>query len=260
MRSEREIMILRYIEEHDFLSTEEAVEMLHTSAATVRRDFNELAERNTVRRVKGGVRRIPPEANRAIPLTLRHQWFSQEKALIAERAMRLIAPDSTIFVHGGSTTVFVARHLNSGGVITNSVELCEVLRERFPNGNGPEVILAGGRLDLKDGNLLGTRAEHSLAQYRADAAIFSVRGLDEEGTLDTSDDTAAASRTMIEHARVAIMLADHSKFQSAGIARGVFWGQIDVLVTSDIRANAPMLEHIARQGVEVIRVKVPGME
>ena len=59
---------------------------------------------------------------------------------------------------------------------------------------------------------------------------------------------------MIEHARLAVMLADHSKFSGDGMARMVFWSQVDVLVTADRTENCPLLDTIRRQGVKVITV------
>ena len=84
--------------------------------------------------------------------------------------------------------------------------------------------------------------------------FFSARGLDAEGVLDTSDATAGVARAMIEHARLAVMLADHSKFSGDGMARMVFWSQVDVLVTADRTENRPLLDTIRRQGVKVIAV------
>ena len=85
-------------------------------------------------------------------------------------------------------------------------------------------------------------------------AVGTVCGVDEAGILDTNDATAGVARTMIEHAHLAVMLADHSKFRAAGMARLVPWGAVDILVTGACPENLPMLETIRKQGVKIITV------
>ena len=222
MRNEYEKTVLRLLAGRDFIATEEVAGLIGASPATARRLINRLAENRLLRRVHGGIRPLPPESNP--------------------------------FIHGGSTTACLGSGIESGSVITNSLRLAELLRERFPADDGPEVIVPGGTLDRKAGILTGTRAERAIGCYHADAVFFSARGLDAEGVLDTSDATAGVARAMIEHARLAVMLADHSKFSGDGMARMVFWSQVDVLVTADRTENRPLLDTIRRQGVKVITV------
>ncbi|MBS1368468.1 MAG: DeoR/GlpR transcriptional regulator [Lentisphaeria bacterium] len=253
-RSRREERICLLLEKRDFLSTGEIAALLETSDATARRVVNRLADNRIVRRVHGGIRRLEPERNQSIPFSLREQWFSREKRLIAEKAVELLARDSVVFIHGGSTTAWLGSLIDTGSIITNSLRLAELIRERFPADEGPEVIVPGGTLDRKAGILTGTRAERAIASYHADAVLFSARGIDAEGVLDTNDATAGVARAMIEHARLVVMLADHSKFRPAGMSRMVHWGVVDVLVTGDCPENGPMLDLIRQQGVKIIPV------
>lgn len=253
--AEREAEILRCLELHEFMSTENAMALFHVSPATARRDFNHLAEGHVVRRVRGGVRRIPAEVGQSIPFSLREQWFAREKARLAEKAMEFIAPGSVTFLHGGSTTNSMANLWKDGCVITDSIGFCELLGRRFPGGEGgPQVILAGGALDLKAGVVMGSRTERILNQYHADAVVFSARGLDEEGCLDTNDDTAGCIRAMIDHASLVILLADRSKFGSPAMARVVSWNRIDILIAAATPENREELRRIARLGVRVVPI------
>ena len=253
-RSSQEEAVCRLLEKRGVLTTGEIAGVFGCSSATARRIAGRLAENQIARRIHGGIRRIEPDANQSIPFPLREQWFSREKRLIAETAAGLIARNSVIFIHGGSTTTWLGNLIDSGSVITNSLHLAELIRQRFPSDEGPEVIIPGGTLDRKAGILTGTRAERAIAGYHADAVLFSARGIDEAGILDTNDATAGVARTMIEHAHLAVMLADHSKFRAAGMARLVPWGAVDILVTGACPENLPMLETIRKQGVKIITV------
>lgn len=254
---EDETEIFRLLAGREFIATEEVASRMGASPATARRLLNRLAARGLLLRVHGGIRPLPSDSNPSIPFGLREQWFSEEKRLLAAEALKLVRRDSVLFIHGGSTTVWLASGIEGGSVITNSLRLAELLRERFPSDDGPEVILPGGTLDRKAGILAGTRTERAISSYRADAAFFSARGLDAEGALDMSDATAEIARAMIEHARLAVLLADHSKFNGGGMARMVFWNQVDVLVTAESQENRPLLEAIRRKGVRVIAIPLP---
>lgn len=254
MRSEREEQLFQLLEEREFLPIAQVSELLHITPATARRLANRLAEHQMARRVHGGVRRIPPDLNPSIPFPLRELWFREEKRLLARRALELVRKDAVLFIHGGSTTFCFGELIADGSVITNSLHLAALLCERFPGEAGPEVIVPGGTLDRKAVILSGSRTERAIAGYRADAVFFSARGLDGEGVLDTSEATVGVARAMIEHAGLVVMLADHSKFHSFGMARMVWWNEVDVLVTCDCEENRRDREAIQRKGVRILTV------
>ena len=130
MRNEYEKTVLRLLAGRDFIATEEVAGLIGASPATARRLINRLAENRLLRRVHGGIRPLPPESNPSIPFGLREQWFSEEKRLLAAEALKLVRRDSVLFIHGGSTTACLGSGIESGSVITNSLRLAELLRER----------------------------------------------------------------------------------------------------------------------------------
>jgi len=253
MKQSREENMLHYLEQHEYLSTEKAVEIFQVSPATIRRIFTKLAENNSARRVRGGVRRLSPGANASIPFLMREQWFASEKALLAKRAMEFVPPDGVIFIHSGSTTLYMGNHIANETVITDSTALCELLRTRFPSG-GPQVIVAGGTYDLKAGAIAGSRAASVIMQYHANVAFFSARGMDDEGILDTNDELAAVARSMVTRAERVVMLADHSKFREFGMSRMVLWNRIHFLITTDFPDNYPFFRKIEQAGVKIILI------
>ncbi|MDR2673366.1 MAG: DeoR/GlpR family DNA-binding transcription regulator [Opitutaceae bacterium] len=255
MKKRREEDILKHLETCEFLSTEQAMKLFGGSAATIRRAFVRLAGSNLARRIHGGLGRLPQQGGGdALPFVMRGRWLENEKTRLAARAMEFVPKGGAVFIHGGSTTLGLAHHIKSGTIITDSVNVSGVLMQRFPSGGGPEVILPGGTLDLKADALVGPRAEAALREYRADAVFFSTRGMDEEGTLDTTDTQVATARLMIRNAALRVMLADHSKFRKFGLTRMVAWEEVSILVTSDHAENRPWFEMIKKHGVKVVLV------
>lgn len=252
MRKEREEEILKYLETAEFLSTEEAIQLFGGSAATVRRAFVNLAKNNLARRVHGGLQRLPEEKGISIPIAMRESWLGTEKARLAKRAAEFAPHGGSVFIHGGSTTLGLAHHIKSGTVITDAIRVCGVFMQHFSAGGGPELILTGGVLDLKNDMCTGSRAESAIRDYRADVAFFSARGMDDEGPLDLYDSLVATARLMIRNASRRVMLADHSKFRKFGLTRMTAWEDVDVLVTSDHAENRPWFEMLEKRGVEIV--------
>jgi DeoR/GlpR family transcriptional regulator of sugar metabolism len=257
MKKNYEQLALSYLANHEQLTLTDAMKLLNVSSATVRRFFNRLAETHSVTRIHGGIRALPGTVNQAIPFSLREQWGSEEKELLVRRALEKLKPDSVLFVHGGSTMLFLGKYLQSGTVITNSVTLAEILLRRFPNNDGPEVTLCGGTLDKKAGILLGNAAQQAFTKYRADIMITSARGLDSEGILETNEAAVGIQRMMKEHAASVILVADHVKFSTTGSCRSLRWEEIDLLITTDVPETAGILAEVRGKGVKVETLPLP---
>jgi len=258
MKKDYEQQIVHYLSANALLTLTDAMRLLGVSSATARRIFNRLAAANLVNRVHGGVRARPGSGNQAIPFFLREQWCSEEKEGLVRKALEFLKPDSVVFVHGGSTTLFLGKFIRQGTILTNSITLAEILYRRFPDNDGPEIIVSGGTLDPKAGILLGYKAQQFFADYRADFLITSARGMDADGLIETNDASVGMQKTMIEHAARVIVLADHYKFAMTGMCRSVGWNRVNLLITTAAEENRKTLEQIRRCGVEVIVLPEPG--
>lgn len=254
MKNDYDRQILSYLNDHEMLTTEAAMEFLPLSEVSVRRIFNRLAELNLVRRVRGGVRQPVREQNIRIPYFLRGQWFAAEKQRLAKRAAELVKPDMAVAIHGGSTTSFLGMYLDHGTLIVNSLSICRILADRFPSGGGPDVILAGGSVDLHSDIITGPEAERSFTRYRTDLAFISACALDNRGLLDVDSPSASMIFRIAENTDKLIFIADHSKFRRKAYARGPAWENIDVLITDFDPENHERLKEIRARGVEVIIV------
>ncbi|MDF9827211.1 DeoR family fructose operon transcriptional repressor [Ereboglobus sp. PH5-10] len=252
MSKRREEAILKQLEVCDFLTTEQAMKLVGGSAATIRRVFIKLAESNLARRVHGGLRRLPVGGDGSLPFVMRERWFDDEKARLAARAMEFLPKGGVAFIHGGSTTCKLAQHIRSGTIITDSINVCGSFMQRFPSGGGPEILVAGGTLDVKGDALYGPRTEAALREYRADVCFFSTRGMDDEGVLDTADTLVATVRLMMRNSALRVLLADHSKFRKFGLTQMAPWENVDVLVTSDHPENHHWFDTIKNHGVKIV--------
>lgn len=256
LQSERQGKILKHTIEHGFLGLNEAIDLFGASQATISRDFNELAENQQVKRVRGGIQAIKSLVNDMIPFALRETSFSEEKAALAYRAAQLLCPDDVVIIDGGTTTFHLVEYLPNIKLrlITNSVRLAAGLEEKQVDRSLLEIFLTGGFLYPDSGLLLGPGAKSSLAQYHARWAFLSVGGITEEGIFNTNELVVETEQVMIEQADKIVILADHSKIGNRAMCQVCNLDKIDYLITDKWPNNTPLLDKFKKAGVEILQV------
>ena len=107
------------------------------SFATVRRDLSRLHQDRHITRTYGGVALTGPAE---LSIHQRHLEFTREKDAIGRRAAELVDDGAVVIVDAGTTTEFVARHLNAAGVtvFTNGIGAINIL---LRNENVSVVVL-----------------------------------------------------------------------------------------------------------------------
>nr|MBX2853504.1 DeoR/GlpR transcriptional regulator [Paracoccaceae bacterium] len=149
------------------------------------------------------------------------------KRLIAEKLARRVAPNQTLFMDTGSTTLICAQALEAlegVRVITNSA--------RIAAASAGEVFLIGGRYDRDNAEALGPTAIEAISQFNADSAVITIGALSAEyGATDYNFDEAQIARAMIARARRLIVVADASKFDSCVSFEVCPLARIDLLIT-----------------------------
>jgi DeoR/GlpR family transcriptional regulator of sugar metabolism len=200
--------------------------------------------------VHGGVVLVAADDPRAEGvMTERAFANTAAKARIAAEAARLVAPGSTIFVSGGTTTELLVPYLAdiaSLTVITNAVNVAHLLGGQ----TGVEAIVLGGYLRHLELTMHGAMTEQAVGMFHIDVAFYGCYGIDaRSGISGASLQEAAMDQTVIAAADRLIVLADASKFEQSGPVRLAATARIDTLVTND--PPAEQLAELERAGVTV---------
>ena len=248
---ERQRDILRYLAGSEVARVTSLASALGASVSTIRRDLDDMAARGVVRRVHGGVVLIGGEDQRPEgAIVERAVANTAAKGRIAAAAARLVAPGSTIFVSGGTTTERLVPHLGGIGsltVITNAVNVAHLLGS-LP---GIEAIVLGGYLRHSELTLLGAMTEQAIGMFRIETAFYGCYGIDAaSGITGASLQEAATDHVVIAAADRLVVLADASKFAQSGPVRLAETARIDTLVTNT--PPAAQLELLERSGVKVV--------
>ncbi|MFF1556571.1 DeoR/GlpR family DNA-binding transcription regulator [Streptomyces sp. NPDC058279] len=260
-RKERWQRLLDLLVERDGLEVEPAAELLGVSAATIRRDLDQLAEQQMLVRTRGGA--VPHGVSYELPLRYRTSRRAAEKGRISGAVAALIAPGEVIGLTGGTTTTEVARALaarpdlatGSPGspaltVVTNALNIAGelVIRPQF------KIVLTGGVARPQSYELTGPLAQQVLGQLSMDTAVVGVDAFDPaDGAATRHEDEAAMNRLLCERARRVVIAADSSKLGVRAFARICATDAVDVLVT-DTGLPEAVADAFTKAGVEVRRV------
>ncbi|MER7541096.1 DeoR/GlpR family DNA-binding transcription regulator [Streptomyces sp. NPDC097704] len=249
------------------LEVEEAATALDVSAATIRRDLDELAEQQLLVRTRGGA--VVHGVSYELPLRYKSTRHAPEKRRIAEAVADLVAPGEVVGLNGGTTTTEVARALAlrfaSGRteapgaavpagpaltVVTNALNIAGELAVR------PQIkiVTTGGVARPQTYELVGPLTVGVLNEVVLDVVILGVDGVDPElGVMAHQEDEASISRLFAERASRVVVVTDSSKMGRRAFARICGLDRIDLLVTDTDIAPETALQ-LTEAGVEVLTV------
>ena len=239
------------IRDSGVIRVEDLCRRLSVSAATVRRDLDQLERTGAIRRVHGGA--VSIESRLEEPLfDAKTSVAVREKQRIAAAALGLIANGDTIYLDGGSTVLELARLLRDRPqvtVVTNSLRAAHELA-----GRGPRLILVGGELRRLSQTLVGPLSRPLLDGLHLDRAFMGTIGFAlEEGLTTTDTNEAFTKQAVLAQARQVIVLADSTKAGKVAFAAAGGWDRVHVLIT-DTNLDKHFAKEITNQGIKLMRV------
>jgi DeoR family transcriptional regulator, aga operon transcriptional repressor len=250
--------LLEILGDQGHLDVLDAAERLGCSAATVRRDMDELARQNLLTRTRGGA--VVSTVAYDLPLRYKAARRADEKQRIAKAAAALVPTGSTVGINGGTTTSEVARELAvrpepAGGgtaltVVTNAVNIANELAVR------PQVkiVVTGGVARPNSYELVGPLVDSVLRTLALDYTILGVDAVHPRFGAATHDESeAGANRALAECAGTVIVVADSSKLGRRAFAQVCETDAVSVLVT-DRDAPEDVVQEFTGLGIDVLRV------
>lgn len=216
---------------------------------TIRKDLNDLCDRQMLQRVHGGA--VYPSGVANFDYDARRLTAATSKRLIGEKAASLIPDNSSVMLNIGTTTEQVALALRRHQglmVITNNINVANILR----SSPTTEVVIAGGVVRHSDGGIVGEATIDFVRQFKVDYAVIGASAIDRDGTiLDYDFREVKVSQAIITHARKTILVADVLKFERTAPVRIADFSMIDVLVT-DVEPPKEIIDACQRQEVELV--------
>jgi DeoR family glycerol-3-phosphate regulon repressor len=226
----RHQQIIELVQQHGYISTDDLVEQFNVSPQTIRRDLNELADNNKIRRYHGGATLPLSSENTSYNARKSHNF--NEKDRIAAELVKCIPDGATLFIDIGTTPEAVAHALNKNHkqlrVVTNNINVASILL------SNPEIklILAGGEVRTRDGGIIGEATLDFIKQFRLDFGIIGISGIDFDGSLlDFDYHEVRVKQAIIENSRRVLLAVDHSKFGRNAMVKLGSIAQVDSVFT-----------------------------
>ncbi|MFI0776778.1 DeoR/GlpR family DNA-binding transcription regulator [Streptomyces sp. NPDC021212] len=259
-RPERWNALLELLARDGKVEVDEAAAELAVSAATIRRDLDELARQQMLTRTRGGA--VAHNMSYDLPLRYKTARRASEKQRIGAAVARMVEPGAVVGLNGGTTTTEIARAIATRGelsgsegggpvvtVVTNALNIAHELAVR-PH---IKIVLTGGVARPQSFELMGPLATGVLAEVSLDLAVLGVDALDpERGAAAHHEGEAGINRLMAGRAARVVVAADSSKLGRRAFARICALDEIEVLVT-DTGATEAAIAPYTEAGVRVIR-------
>src|SRR4051812_6405047 len=250
--------LLELLTENGRVSVEDAAGRLTVSQATIRRDFDQLAQQQMITRTRGGA--VANGVSYDLPLRYKTAKHSAEKQRIGTAAAALVEPGMVVGLNGGTTTTEVARALAvrpdlSGNVddaqltvVTNALNIANELLVR----SRMKIVVTGGVVRPQSFELVGPLGGNILREVTLDVALLGVDALDVTlGAAAHHEGEAAMNALMVARARRVVIIADSSKLGGHAFARICPIDRVETLVT-DAGATPAVVEAFEQAGVRVV--------
>lgn len=210
MNTIRQEKILTYIEQNNVATTRELQALCpEVSFMTIHRDLDALEQQGMIIKVRGGAKAVRHAGD--IAFDERMQENKRGKSAIAQRAISLIAPYSSVFLDASTTNLMLARRLpdiNLNIFTTGpniAVELCPL--------SNPVVTMCCGTLNRKNLAVSGQNTLEMLDKINIDIAFIGVSGCSAEvGFTCGTEGDMLVKRLVIRKARTSVILCDGAKF------------------------------------------------
>jgi len=250
--SQRQHKILALAKENGKVEVDELSRTFDVSPQTIRKDLNELCDKQLLQRIHGGA--IVGSGIENVSYEARRLLAPGPKKTIGQKAAELIPDNSSLLINIGTTTEQVAHCLhNHRGllVITNNINAVEIMKHFL----GIELIIAGGQVRRSDGGIVGGAAVDFINQFKVDYAVIGVSAIDEDGALlDYDFREVRVAQTIIKNARHVILVADTMKLKRNAPIRIGHISMINTLVVEEILPKK--LQNICKEHlVQVIVAK-----
>lgn len=250
--SGRQNRILTLARENGKVDVDKLSTTFKVSPQTIRKDLNELCDRQLLQRIHGGA--IVGSGIENVSYEARRLLAPGPKKAIGQTAAALIPDNSSLLINIGTTTEQVARSLSDHRgllVITNNINAIEIMK----NFSGIELIIAGGQVRRSDGGIVGAAAVDFINQFKVDYAVIGVSAIDEDGSLlDYDFREVRVAQTIIKNARHVILVADRMKLERSAPIRIEHISKINTIVIDG--GLSQKLEDIClANDVKIVRAK-----
>ena len=243
MKEKRFSSLVNYINQNGVCSYEDICENFAVSMSTARRDINELAKKNIIKKVHGGVTSLNYTSASKIPGLLNKMsgngttgGFKSTLMHIGKLAASHVDPGDIIYVGSGLTALHMMPYLKDIPNLTILTNNIMVAVNDFEYDNN--IIMLGGFIDYQSQTTSGISVTDYLERTNIFKAFMSCDGVDmNRGISNLSESEVAIKRCLIQTTPIVYMLADNTKIDKVSLFTFTEFRDIDYFITDKDPGN-----------------------
>ncbi|MCL6708732.1 DeoR/GlpR family DNA-binding transcription regulator [Pseudomonas sp. R2.Fl] len=228
-KERRQAFLVRYLEQHQYITLDEIASLCSVTTQTARRDIMALEREGKLRRTHGGA--VISQPFETGVYHQRRVSNPEAKAAIARKVAELLPDGCSVFIDTGTTCEAVARALvarKNLRVVTYSLRVATTLSE----STDFTIAVPGGFIRNMDAAVFGENVQGFIRAFKFDYVVISVSGIDDDGDIGDDDYAeVAAVRAAMQQAACVILAIDSSKFQHRALVRLGSVCEVDIVVS-----------------------------
>ena len=249
MYSIRQEQMKEYIEQKNVVTIRQLQELFpNVSLMTIHRDLDALELAGTVVKFRGGAKSVRHAGDPEFNVRMRENTAG--KVIIAEKAIPLIQPNSSIFLDASTTNLALAKKLSDMNlnIFTTgpsvALELCRL--------HNPVVSLCCGTMNRKNLAVSGQNTLEMLDKINIDIAFIGVSGCSlEAGFTCGTESDMLVKRKVIQKARTTVLMCGKEKLSALMPYTFANFADIDYLI-SDAQLPDKFIQAAHASNVKVL--------
>lgn len=202
----------------------------NVSEMTLRTDLKILDEKKKIVRIHGGAKSVKLVIGTDDYLSRRSVRNLSEKEEIARKAVRLLEPDTAVFLDSGSTTTEMARMFPDQSQLIYTTGLS--CATELAGLSEPIIQIPGGRLNRYSVSVYGTSVVKELEQVNFHQTFLGITNYTQQtGFTCGNSEEAILKQTAIRQAEQVVVLMDSFKLGVKGTYSICSMDEIDIIVS-----------------------------
>lgn len=217
LQKERHNQILARLNLEGQVRVKDLSQDFHVTEDCIRKDLTILEKENKLKRIHGGAMQVRENLH-AIYVDERKGVRVDEKRRIAQKAVELIKPGTTIFLGVSTVTLEIAKMIYQKDlnviIVTNMIDIMKIFTQECM----AQLIFIGGSLNRAKDGFIGSITIDQIRKYKFDMSFMGVVGIDiHDGKVTTYDVNDGLTKKEVLHAsKQSYMVAETAKFDLDG--------------------------------------------
>jgi DeoR/GlpR family transcriptional regulator of sugar metabolism len=248
LKAERHKYIMsKLIDNHKVITSDLALD-LDLSEDTIRRDLNDLDDKNLLKKVYGGAIQAEEKPTDVFDIVITAET---EKKKIVTKALSLLHDGQVIIMSGGSTNLVFAKLIPSdlkATIYTYSLPIAMQLSQH-PN---IDLIFIGGKMQKNAMVTIGMDVIQVLSKIKADICFIGASSINvKQGLTEVGYEVSIVKKAMIESSDKVVSMFASSKLNTKMPHSVCDLNQLDTIVT-DLDPEDLRLEEYRKLGVFIL--------